>query len=105
MQVKEERKSEIRSEGNCKKRSTTSNCTQVLARGMSILDVSKKERRMVVFSVTQSFTLNEHELFGICCAHELNPMSGKCHIYIMIATWEFPLFIVLFVQLFISDWS
>ena len=56
-QVEEEREGEIRSEGKCKKRSSTSNYTQVLMRGVSMLDVSSKERQMVVFSVTQSFTL------------------------------------------------
>jgi len=72
---------------------------------MSTLDVRKKQRQVVVFLATQSFTLkNKQELFEILCVHKLNLVPGKRSIY-MIPTLEFVLFMVLFVRLFISDWS
>ena len=58
-------------------------------RGVSMLDVSSKERQVVVFLATQSFTLkNKQELFEILCVHKLNLVPGKRSIY-MIPTWEF----------------
>ena len=79
-QMTHERGGEIRRKGSCKKRSSISIVDQFLR----VKDVRKKQRQVVVFLATQSFSLkSKQELFGIFCMHKLNSVRRKCRIYMI----------------------